>query len=147
MGAGAQVGCKDVEAHGRDAFRERVWPRLIGAVETAKRCAKPDGDVDEGAYLGAHVPCAFLETESRTCSVYRDRPVSCRSLLVLSPPEACNQPGGKRWQIDTSDHAERAYRRHWEVGARERVGRPALGFLSDFVMRAARRMGAAPDDE
>lgn len=39
-------------------------------------------------YLG--IPCPFLENES--CSIYEDRPISCREYLVTSPAEHCATP-------------------------------------------------------
>jgi Fe-S-cluster containining protein len=57
-------------------------------------------------YLGLWVDCPFLEDEA--CTVYADRPVSCRQFAVYSPPEHCttlnehlrpvNPPGGHATQ-------------------------------------------------
>jgi Fe-S-cluster containining protein len=41
-------------------------------------------------YFAAHVPCPFLENES--CSIYQNRPLSCREYLVSSPAENCKHP-------------------------------------------------------
>ena len=38
----------------------------------------------------------FLEAES--CSIYAERPVTCREFLVVSPPEHCAQPGSREVQ-------------------------------------------------
>lgn len=34
--------------------------------------------------------CVFLDEETKTCTVYEDRPLSCRKYLVVSDPEKCN---------------------------------------------------------
>jgi Fe-S-cluster containining protein len=41
-------------------------------------------------YFALRVPCPFLENES--CSIYADRPISCREFLVVSNPEHCAEP-------------------------------------------------------
>ena len=45
------------------------------------------------AYFPLGIPCPFLEAES--CSIYAERPVTCREFLVVSPPEHCAQPSSK----------------------------------------------------
>ena len=37
-------------------------------------------------YFQLGIPCPFLEEES--CSIYHDRPITCREYLVTSPPAA-----------------------------------------------------------
>jgi len=39
------------------------------------------------AYYALRIPCIFLENE--VCSIYAHRPAGCRSHLVTSPPELC----------------------------------------------------------
>ena len=41
-------------------------------------------------YFQQGIPCPFLEEES--CSIYLDRPLSCREYLVTSPAENCQHP-------------------------------------------------------
>jgi Fe-S-cluster containining protein len=41
-------------------------------------------------YFQLGIACPFLEDES--CSIYPDRPISCREYLVSSPPEHCAHP-------------------------------------------------------
>ncbi|MCB9690935.1 MAG: YkgJ family cysteine cluster protein [Alphaproteobacteria bacterium] len=43
-------------------------------------------------YFAARMPCPILEDDR--CSVYADRPVPCRQLLVLSDPTHCADPLG-----------------------------------------------------
>jgi Fe-S-cluster containining protein len=42
-------------------------------------------------YFGLGTACPFLENES--CSIYDERPMSCREYLVTSPAEKCKNPG------------------------------------------------------
>lgn len=40
------------------------------------------------AYHAMRMPCAFLDAERR-CTIYRDRPLACRTHFVLSDPALC----------------------------------------------------------
>jgi Fe-S-cluster containining protein len=42
-------------------------------------------------YFRLGIACPFLEEES--CSIHRDRPITCREYLVTSPAENCSNPG------------------------------------------------------
>ncbi len=42
------------------------------------------------AYFAQGIACPFLEEES--CSIYEERPITCREYLVTSPAENCSQP-------------------------------------------------------
>ncbi len=42
------------------------------------------------AFIRAGIPCPFLENE--TCSIYSERPLSCREHLVTSAPAHCSDP-------------------------------------------------------
>jgi hypothetical protein len=41
-------------------------------------------------YFNQQIACPFLEEES--CSIYEERPITCREYLVTSPPEYCAVP-------------------------------------------------------
>lgn len=41
------------------------------------------------------VPCVFLDEEG-LCSIYEARPLMCRKMLVVTPPEYCAPPGGQK---------------------------------------------------
>lgn len=41
-------------------------------------------------YFLRRKPCAFLNTESGRCSIYKVRPAGCRSYVVVSDPEKCS---------------------------------------------------------
>jgi len=56
-----------------------------------KRDFDPDGVMELAArYFRLMVACPFLEDES--CSIYEERPISCREYLVTSPAELCAEP-------------------------------------------------------
>ncbi len=64
---------------------------LLDAMRTAPGIA--DADARQAlarAYFRLGIACPFLEDES--CSIHRDRPLSCREYLVTSPAEACADP-------------------------------------------------------
>jgi len=48
-------------------------------------------------YFLQGIACPFLEDES--CTIYRDRPTSCREFLVTSPPEKCALPTNEEVRI------------------------------------------------
>jgi Fe-S-cluster containining protein len=71
--------------------RERL--HAAGVLEQLERREQwaPDGVERIGVdYFRLGIPCPFLEDES--CSIHRDRPVTCREYLVTSPAEHCAQP-------------------------------------------------------
>lgn len=73
-------------------------------------------------YFAAGVACPFLEDES--CGIYAERPLTCRELLVTSPPRHCGELGSTqirrvalpvkmfnamaRWQAQAADDAGQA---------------------------------------
>jgi Fe-S-cluster containining protein len=61
--------------------RVRAAPRLTDADEQGRLARE---------YFRAQVACPFLEEES--CSIYPDRPLSCREYLVTSPAAHCRDP-------------------------------------------------------
>jgi Fe-S-cluster containining protein len=87
-----------------------VRERFRAALETlcaglAGRLRDPDANktLDQRRELGleyfrAGVPCPFLENES--CSIYEQRPLSCREYLVSSPAENCKRPTAETiWMV------------------------------------------------
>ncbi|APW61892.1 YkgJ family cysteine cluster protein [Paludisphaera borealis] len=70
------------------------------------------------AYFAERIACPFLEEES--CSIYEERPITCREYLVASPAENCSRPTPEnirrvkilmpvfnavaRWQVPPSEH-------------------------------------------
>jgi Fe-S-cluster containining protein len=65
----------------------------IGLLDRMKDCRRwTDGERKSAGfeYFLERMPCPFLEEES--CSIYGERPISCREYIVKSPPENCAQP-------------------------------------------------------
>jgi Fe-S-cluster containining protein len=49
-------------------------------------------------YHALRMPCAFLD-DARRCTIYRDRPLACRTHFVLSDPALCSS------DVPEADHA------------------------------------------
>ncbi len=66
---------------------------LLGALESPERMAVEEHEELSSRYFEERIACPFLEDES--CSVYAERPVTCREHLVVSPPEHCALPASE----------------------------------------------------
>jgi len=79
----------------RSQIRERFAAaiRMLTDAGLSSKLRKTDQLTDEAfqelieLYFRQQVACPFLENES--CSIYDERPVSCREYLVTSPPANC----------------------------------------------------------
>jgi Fe-S-cluster containining protein len=74
-----------------DAAHERL--RAAGLMERLAARAfasKPEAATFGLEYFAQGIACPFLENES--CSIYAERPISCREYLVTSPAESCARP-------------------------------------------------------
>lgn len=60
---------------------------LLDRLQHADELGEADYDALCGAYFAQHLACPFLEDES--CSIYPERPGTCREYLVTSAPENC----------------------------------------------------------
>jgi Fe-S-cluster containining protein len=63
-----------------------MWDRLNNRQQWPKGISNDVG-LD---YFRLAIPCPFLEDES--CSIHKDRPLTCREYLVTSPSENCASP-------------------------------------------------------
>lgn len=65
-----------------------IWHRLTALCHGA--LPTEDGILDDlnRNYYALRLACPFLEDE--TCAIYEDRPSACRELLVISPPQHCD---------------------------------------------------------
>ncbi len=62
-----------------------------GILDKLQKAMKQSCELDLGiAYFRIRVPCPFLEDEN--CSIYEDRPLTCREYLVTSPAVNCQTP-------------------------------------------------------
>lgn len=60
---------------------------LLGLLERSDEWTDEDYTKLVGTYFRERLPCPFLEEGS--CSIYHDRPITCREYLVVSPAEYC----------------------------------------------------------
>src|SRR5512135_881829 len=60
---------------------------LLEQLQAADRVTDEDYTALVGTYFQQGISCPFLEDES--CSIYDERPITCREFLVTSPPENC----------------------------------------------------------
>ena len=83
-------------------------------------------------YVRLGIACPFLEDES--CSIYADRPVTCRQYVVVSAPEHCATLSEQVRSMEPSGGPAAQWMPVWE---RTRSGHPAefvaLIFAPDFV--------------
>lgn len=93
---------------------------LLDALLAPERMTAEEYGKMVGLYFREGIPCPFLEDDS--CSIYEERPVTCREFLVTSPPEHCAELGSKdvrrvnlpvrvfnavaRWQVPPAEHVE-----------------------------------------
>jgi Fe-S-cluster containining protein len=110
--------------------RARLAERFAGARRTLEAAGLLEAllDTDEWTeaeydrryrdYFALRLACPFLEDES--CSIYDERPITCREYLVTSPPEHCSHSETRpitrvrlplrlfnavaRWQVPPSRH-------------------------------------------
>lgn len=65
--------------------------------------------VTSARYHRLELPCAFLDDENR-CTIYRDRPLACRTHHVISDPAECSalEPGDRYARVDIGGARARA---------------------------------------
>lgn len=64
-----------------------LFPTLLNLAESSDQPTDNDFQGINHAYYALKIPCIFLENE--VCSIYEHRPAGCRSHLVTSPAEWC----------------------------------------------------------
>lgn len=81
-------------------------------------------------YFALGISCPFLKAEA--CTIYADRPLSCREYLVASPPAGCATPGSGDVEPVPVPSLSRALRR---TALREAEARslPPLSLALDWV--------------
>ena len=71
-----------------DSARQRLDEAgLLAQLRNAESMTEADYEAVVGSYFSVQLACPFLEDES--CSIYAERPITCREYLVTSPPEYC----------------------------------------------------------
>ncbi|HEX6728582.1 MAG TPA: YkgJ family cysteine cluster protein [Pyrinomonadaceae bacterium] len=73
-----------------EAQRRLEEAGLLQNLKNAAQLSENDYLSLSSAYFEQHIACPFLEDES--CSIYSERPITCREYLVTSPSENCSRP-------------------------------------------------------
>jgi len=73
-----------------EALRRLDQAGLLDTLRTREQWTDAESKNIQVQYFLQGIACPFLEEE--TCSIYRDRPATCRQFLVTSPAEFCSRP-------------------------------------------------------
>lgn len=76
-----------VEARFEHAKERLEQGGLLERLRVAEQWTPEEYAAQVDAYFALGVPCPFLEAGS--CSIYAERPITCREYLVTSPPALC----------------------------------------------------------
>lgn len=90
--AGCSHCCKQVVAITPDEAQLLLAAAERNGVEINRERLQRQRGMDDAAWLtltGTDRDCIFLDTTGR-CTVYDDRPMSCRKYFSLDPPDLCN---------------------------------------------------------
>jgi Fe-S-cluster containining protein len=82
-----------VHARFAEAHRRLERAGLLETLREAERWTDEAYTTLVGTYFRQDIPCPFLEDGA--CSIYDERPITCREYLVTSPPEYCARPGSE----------------------------------------------------
>ncbi|AIM34794.1 zinc/iron-chelating domain-containing protein [Bacillus thuringiensis serovar andalousiensis] len=64
--------------------------------ETKKRRKIPMSQINKNSSRAKYAePCPMLDVENKKCTVYDDRPFTCRTYFVANSPDLCNMYDGK----------------------------------------------------
>jgi Fe-S-cluster containining protein len=107
-----------VRARFAEAERRLAEAGLLQDLQQAEQLSDTEYRALTIAYFAQHLACPFLDEES--CSIYAERPLTCREYLVTSPAAYCAQPTTEavhrvqiplpvfnavaRWQVAPSAH-------------------------------------------
>lgn len=110
--------CSAVRTRFAEAHQRLERAGLLKKLQAADRWTNADYTALVGTYFQQGIPCPFLEAES--CSIYQERPITCREYLVTSPSEYCARLGSEgvrrvrlplrvfnavaRWQVPPQTH-------------------------------------------
>lgn len=71
----------------REGQMKRLMPTLYAQIATIAEGAEKK---EPGHYFKAGSPCVFLDSETKTCTIYEQRPSSCRLHYVVTEPALCS---------------------------------------------------------
>lgn len=80
----------EVVARFVEAVRRLEQAGLLDKLRAREQWTDSESKKIQVQYFLQGIACPFLEDES--CSIYRDRPATCREFLVTSPAENCSRP-------------------------------------------------------
>lgn len=80
-----------------DHQRRQMIPLLMRSFleQVQQTPSGPVAEVREN-YFAKKVPCTFLDTETKLCTIYPVRPAACRYHAVVSDPALCQPEAGKQ---------------------------------------------------
>lgn len=97
-------------------------------------------------YLGQNIECPFLEEES--CSIYQDRPLSCREFLVTSPAENCRNPSAENINhLEMKFKVSKIIRQLWKTQNLSNKDTVALIYALEWSRQNPDRFEEKRDDE
>ena len=159
----------DKDEAGKDALPSLCGPML--AIFADPGSCNDDGIWQEyedimSPYFRLGIPCPFLEQES--CSIYAERPITCREFLVTSPAEHCARVDSAgvvrvrlplrvfnavaRWNVPPSGHVRERWvplilAPQWaEAHPAEPPPRPGTELLEEFLRHLSVK-GESPEAE
>ena len=132
-----------------DRFARALEAMAAGGLLDRLRASDTPMDRDERRRVGLEyfargVACPFLVDES--CSIHRDRPLSCREYLVTSPAERCARPApGTIDQVPMPTQLSRALMGTGDDGAAHPVRWRPLVLALEVPDATAPAAGSGPD--
>jgi Fe-S-cluster containining protein len=79
-----------IKARFAEALRRLEQAGLLDRLRAREQWTDAENNQVQVQYFLQGLACPFLEDES--CSIYADRPASCREFVVTSPAEKCSAP-------------------------------------------------------
>ena len=117
----------------QNAFLDHAAERLGLPPELSNETRQAFAD----AWWLAGQACVFLDAAG-TCTIYRQRPLACRTYFVRSDPARCHDPEvGRDVEVVAPREILTGHRRLLEIAARH--DQPAIGALPTVLLRAWRR--------
>jgi Fe-S-cluster containining protein len=110
-----------IRARFAEAYRRLQASGILEKLVQRESWEEGEGRTIGLEYFAQGIACPFLQDES--CSIYADRPVSCREYLVTSPAENCRQPSAE------TVHMVRMPMKVWTALARFDAPPPGARFL------------------
>lgn len=83
----------EIVARFDNALQKLQAAGLMERLEARDFASKQEASAFGMEYFRQGIACPFLENES--CSIYADRPISCREYLVTTPAENCASPSAE----------------------------------------------------